>query len=90
MDCIVVVHHLVLPWKPIDTLAIASRIWTIETFCTSLVSFHMAIEITVADDGCVASWVLAAMAPGRYIARVDAVGIMLDWTLGLVCDILDA
>ena len=90
MDCMVVIHHLILPWEPIDTLAVAPRIWTIETFYASLVSSHMAIKVAVASDSCVASWVLAAVAPSGCIARIDVMSILLDWSLDLVCDMLDA
>ena len=90
MHRIVVIHHLILPGEPIDTLAIASSIWTIELLHTSLVSFHVAVEITVAGDGFVASWVLATVAARRHVAWVDPMRVLLSGSLDLVCGILHA
>ena len=90
MHSIVVIQHLILPREPINTLAVASSIRAIEAFNTSLVDSHVAIEIAVAGDGLVASWVLAMIAAGRYVARVEVMSILLKWGLPMVCSILGA
>ena len=89
MHSMIVIQHLILPWKPFDTLAITPRIWTIETFHPSLVGSHMAIEIAMAASGFIASWVLTAIAAGGYVAWVGAMSVLLDGSLDLVWGILD-
>ena len=90
MHSIVVIQHLILPREPINTLAIATSIRTIEAFDTSLVDSHVAIEIAVAGDGLVASWVLAMIAAGWYVARVDVKSVLQSGSLDMICVILNA